>query len=396
MDHSGHPGADKLAAYALHHLEEPERNTLHNHLLGCGICRSLLEYLPQNAIVSLSATRVPLSEGPAAQLPPARPTAETAAFYTNIAVEGIGALEPIRPPGIAPPALLSHPRYRLLSFLGAGGMGVVYKAEHRLMERIVAIKTIHPRLVDRPEMVERFQREVRAAARLQHPNIVAAFDAEQAGDTHFLVMEYVEGPDLEQVATCTGQLPVRLACDYALQIAHGLQHAFEKNMVHRDIKPHNVMVTPAGQVKILDFGLARFVSERSLSLDETAATNPAWDGLTKVPTATDTGVGWVLGTADYIAPEEAEDARRADIRADLYSLGCVLYRMLAGQVPFPGGTAEDKVKAHFERMPAPLGSLRPDVPAILVDVVNRLIAKDRRKRYQTPQEAIAALACFTA
>src|SRR5205807_7459616 len=154
-----------------------------------------------------------------------------------------------------------HPRYPVLELLGSGGMGAVYRAEHRLMERHVALKVINPGLMDKPALVERFRREVKAAARLIHPNIVHAYDADQAGSTHFLVMEYVEGISLAQQIQEHGPLPVIEACDYIRQAALGLQHASECGMVHRDIKPHNLMLTPAGQVKILDFGLARFARE---------------------------------------------------------------------------------------------------------------------------------------
>src|SRR5262249_11871361 len=158
-------------------------------------------------------------------------------------------------------ALAGHPRYRVLELLGVGGMGAVYKAEHLRMERTVALKVVNRSLTDNPAMVERFTREVKAAAKLAHPNIVTAFDADQAGDTHFLVMEFVEGVSLSRLVAEHGRLPVAEACDYVRQAALGLQHAFARGMVHRDIKPHNLMRTPEGQVKILDFGLARFAME---------------------------------------------------------------------------------------------------------------------------------------
>ena len=167
--------------------------------------------------------------------------------------------------GAAPKELADHPRYRVLGLLGAGGMGAVYKAEHRLMERPVALKVIRRGLTDDPAAAERFRREVKAAARLSHPHIVRAYDAEQAGDLHFLVMEFVEGTDLARLVAGQGPLPVARACEYARQAALGLQHAFEHGMVHRDIKPQNLMLTPDGQVKVLDFGLARFVSESAPS-----------------------------------------------------------------------------------------------------------------------------------
>src|SRR5262249_28168159 len=154
-----------------------------------------------------------------------------------------------------------HPRYRVLEALGAGGMGVVFKVEHRLMERVVALKVISRSLTDRPELVARFRQEVKAAARLSPPHIVTGHGADQGGDLLFLVMEYVEGASLDRLVEEQGPLPVEQACDYVRQAALGLQHAFERGMVHRDIKPHNLMLTSEGQVKILDFGLARFASE---------------------------------------------------------------------------------------------------------------------------------------
>jgi serine/threonine protein kinase len=183
------------------------------------------------------------------------------------------------------------------------------------MERPVAIKVISKSVLDHPEALARFQGEVKAAARLQHPNTVAAYDTEQVGDLHMLVMEYVEGIDLAKVLEKKGPLPVAHACHYIRQAALGLQHAFEQGMVHRDIKPQNLMRTPRGQVKILDFGLARMARERKCGR-----------GLTQV--------GAFMGTPEFVAPEQANDAHTADTRADIYSLGCTLYCLLAGRPPF--------------------------------------------------------------
>jgi serine/threonine protein kinase len=273
-------------------------------------------------------------------------------------------------PAEVPAALARHPRYRVLKLLGRGGMGAVYLAEHKVMERAVALKVIRPDLTARPELIERFRREAKAAARLSHPNIVTAHDAEQAGDCHFLVTEYVAGIDLARWLQAHGPLPAAEACSYIRQATLGLQHAHEQGMVHRDLKPHNLMRTPAGQVKILDFGLAR---------------------LAQAGTEGGTASGAVLGTADYMAPEQANDAHRADIRADIYSLGCTLYELLSGSPPFPGGGLLDKLRRHALEEPMALTHFRPELPEELAAVVGRMLAKDPAARYPTPAEVAAAL-----
>jgi serine/threonine protein kinase len=293
-----------------------------------------------------------------------------------------------------PEELADHPRYHVLGFLGRGGMGTVYRAEHRLMGRPVALKIISPHLLGRPAMAQRFLREVRAAARLDHPNIVQAYDADRAGDTYFLVMEFVEGVNLDQVLAEQGRLPCDRACDYARQCALGLQHAHEQGMVHRDIKPHNLMLTPQGQVKILDFGLARHASEAALEAPDTSPGPEPVDDAALTPLRGLACSYLGLGTADYVAPESAVDARRADIRADIYSLGCTLYHFLTGRVPFPGGNSFEKIAAHREQAPTALCELRPEAPEGLEAVVARLMAKAPASRPQTPAEAAAALAPF--
>jgi serine/threonine protein kinase len=288
---------------------------------------------------------------------------------------GAKAPAPSGPPPDLPPELAKHPRYLILRELGRGGMGVVYQARQTVMNRPVVIKVINKVLLDQPDALERFHREVRAAAKLAHPNIVTAYDAEQAGDLHMLVMEFVPGQSLEEVLRKKGLLPVAQACSYIRQAALGLQHAHKQGMVHRDIKPQNLMLTPQGQVKILDFGLARIASERSQGGALTAANA-------------------YMGTPDYSSPEQATDARTADIRADLYSLGCTLYCLLAGRPPFQEDTAVKTILAHLEKEPQPLPELRPDVPAALWAVVARLLAKEPKRRYQTPAEVAQALTPF--
>jgi formylglycine-generating enzyme required for sulfatase activity len=254
-------------------------------------------------------------------------------------------------------------------------MGVVYQARQSTMNRQVVVKVINRALLDHPDAAERFRREVEAAARLSHPNIVTAYDAEQAGDLHLLVMEFVPGKSLAEFLEKKGPLPIPLACHFTRQAALGLQHASEQGMVHRDIKPANLMVTPKGLVKVLDFGLAKLASERGQG-----------KGLTST--------GAFMGTPDYCAPEQATDARSADIRADIYGLGCTLYCLLAGRPPFQEGTDVLTIFAHLTKEPPPLPEVRPDVPPELWAVIARMLAKDPVQRPQTPAEVARALAPF--
>lgn len=276
-------------------------------------------------------------------------------------------------------------QYRILDQLGQGGMGRVFKAVHQTMNRIVALKVLAPQGIETEKGRQLFRREMQAAARLAHPNIVTAFDASKEADRYYLVMEYVDGPNLDRLVRDHGPLPVGLACDFVRQAALGLQHAHEMGMVHRDIKPSNLLVQrpsgPAGKgsvVKILDFGLAR--------LGEADEAGPI--GTIEVRPNT------VLGTPDYLSPEQARDLHAVDIRSDLYSLGCTFYYLLTGLVPYPDGSTMEKLVRHGTEEPTPVERLRPEVPAAVAAVVRRLMAKKPAERYQTPAELAAALATF--
>jgi serine/threonine protein kinase len=274
--------------------------------------------------------------------------------------------------------LADHPDYELIKELGQGGMGTVYLAKNRMMDRLEVLKVISKSLLDRPGALDRFQQEIRSAAKLAHQNIVAAYSVLRPGDFLVFAMEYVRGQDLSAVVKARGYLPVTNAAYYIHQVANGLQHAHEKGMVHRDIKPNNLMLAIEGKkhvVKILDFGLAKATSEKG-----------AEAGLTKS--------GQMLGTPDYIAPEQTLDAHKADIRADIYSLGCTLYFLLSGGPPFQETSLFEILKAHHERDPKPLYLVRPDVPTELAAVVAKMMAKDPTKRYQTPAEVAKALVPF--
>lgn len=285
--------------------------------------------------------------------------------------------------------------YVLLEKLGEGGMGTVYKARNWKLDRIVALKLIKKERLANPNVVKRFYREIRSVAHLNHLHIVRAFDADEVAGTHFFVMEFVEGIDLARLVKLQGPLPVAQACEYVRQAALGLQHAFERGLVHRDIKPHNLLVTGVRSqgsaasgaslapdscpltpvVKILDMGLA---------LAETA--------MDESMSSTMTQEGMMMGTPDYVAPEQIMDSHRVDIRADLYSLGCTLYYLLAGRPPFKGSSLGEKLVKHQTHEPEPIERHRPDVPEAVAQIVHKLLAKRPEERMQTPAELAQSLA----
>jgi serine/threonine protein kinase len=233
--------------------------------------------------------------------------------------------------------------YVLLDLLGEGGMGQVFKARHRVMHRTVALKVIRKEQLASESAVQRFYQEIRSAAQLSHPNIILAYDARAVGDRHFFVMEFLEGRDLSQLVKQHGPPAVEQACDYICQAALGLQHAHERGMVHRDIKPSNLFLTKDGVVKLLDMGLARIRDDA----DEHTPITQAGD---------------VMGTPDFMAPEQALDSHAADIRSDIYSLGCTLYYLLGGRSPVSGGTLLDKLYRQRFEEPEPVEKVAVGVP----------------------------------
>lgn len=269
--------------------------------------------------------------------------------------------------------------YLLLERLGEGGMGEVFKARHQLMNRTVALKIIRKERLAYPEAVQRFHREIRLAAQLDHPHLVRAHDAAQVGGLSFLVMEFAEGADLHRLVQKSGPLPVGQACLYVRQAALGLQHAHERGLVHRDIKPSNLQATDEGRtVKVLDMGLAR---------SQTPDANE--DGKTELTQAHS-----VMGTPDFIAPEQIDDPRKADARTDIYSLGCTFYYLLAGRPPFPDGAWEEKLFCHRKIEPQPIEQRRPDVPLALGTVLRKMMAKRPEDRFPTCAAVAETLAPF--
>lgn len=264
-------------------------------------------------------------------------------------------------------------KYRILSHLGSGGMSAVYLAEHVLMRRRVAIKVLPKARVEDSSYLERFHREAQAVAALDHSNIVRAYDVSQEDNVHFLVMEYVPGKSLQEMVATDGPFSYVDAADYIRQAAEGLGAAHDAGMVHRDIKPGNLLVDKKGVVKILDLGLAMFYESK----DDNPLTIRHDEK--------------VLGTADYLSPEQALDSHTVDIRADIYSLGCTLYFMLTGHPPFPDGTLAQRLLAHQTRQPAPIEAERKDIPPGLLAIVNKMMQKKPADRFQTSREAADAL-----
>ncbi|MBL8830099.1 MAG: serine/threonine protein kinase, partial [Planctomycetaceae bacterium] len=272
--------------------------------------------------------------------------------------------------------------YTLDERLGIGAMGQVYRARHRKMNRVVAIKILQPTLARSADMISRFHREVQAAARLIHPNIVAALDASEHDGQHFLVMEYVEGRDLADVVRREGPLSLQRAIDYVLQAARGLEHAHSEGIVHRDIKPGNLLLDKRGVVKILDLGAARIENVWGEPIAEDD------EGLTHT--------GNILGTVDYMAPEQALNLRHADGRADIYGLGCTLYRLLTNQRIYPGETVLERILAHRESPIPRLSDVRPELPAALETLFQRMVAKRADDRHASISDLIYDLEAFQA
>jgi len=263
--------------------------------------------------------------------------------------------------------------YIILDQVGRGGMGMVFKARHNKMNREVAIKVLPPSATRSKERLARFKREVEMAARLNHDHIVAAHDADEAAGLHFLVMEYVPGPNFTTLVKEQGPLPIEQAVRSIIQASSGLEHAHEQGLIHRDVKPSNLLLSPKGEVKILDLGLARI-------------DNQVDDGLTQS--------GMVMGTIDFMAPEQALNSKYADQRSDIYSLGCTLFFLVTGKPMYDGETVMEKLIAHRENGIPTLGDFRDDAPAELDSIISRMTAKQPNDRYTTVAEVRADLESF--
>jgi serine/threonine protein kinase len=288
--------------------------------------------------------------------------------------------------------------YQLLDRLGEGGVSEVFKAWDTARGRFVALKVLHQHLAGKTDIVRQFRRELEAVTRLSHPNIIKTFDAHQVGSVHYFAMEFVEGMDLDRFVAQVGPLPVGLACDYARQVALGLQHAHQVGLVHRDIKPANLFLLhpplpvpegfpprrgPDPVVKIIDWGLARCLRE--------PGERDGIGGPRQPDSDLDVEKGVLIGTADYLAPEQAREPTLVDIRADIYSLGCSLFFLLTGQPPFPAASLMQKIILHQEAEPPSLKHFRDDIPDELDALVHRMLAKQPEDRYQIPLLVVAPL-----
>lgn len=267
-------------------------------------------------------------------------------------------------------------QYKLLERVGVGGMGQVFLCQHIGTGKRAAMKVLPPAKADQPSALGRFQREARAAAALEHPNVVRTHGIDQDGDLHFIVMDYIDGSNLLEMVQNFGVMNIARAVSYTRQVAAGLDYAFRSKIIHRDIKPGNVLVDRKGVARILDMGLARIISDHADQL------TVKYDD--KI----------VLGTADYVAPEQVANSHAVDGRADIYGLGCTLYYLLAGHPPFPTGTVSQKLLWHRTKEPTPIRAIRPEVPEGLAAVLAKMMAKDLKQRYQTPAQVVVALDDF--
>jgi serine/threonine protein kinase len=363
-----HPPDEVLQSFGMGKLDDVSSESVSQHLEGCDPCQRRVAELSSDDFLGRLQKAGVVPDNVASGWSPsaASSTEEVPSVYV-----------PCPSADTLPPELADHPDWEIIRELGRGGMGVVYLAENRLMGRQEVLKVVGTHLLERPGVLDRFLREIQSAARLQHPNIVTAYSAMRLGPSLVLSMEYVKGFDLAKIVKGKGPLSVAQACHFTHQAALGLQHAHERNTVHRDIKPANLMVSEGkkGVVKVLDFGLAKVTSE-----------SQADSNLTRE--------GQMVGTPAFIAPEQIRDAKSADIRADIYSLGCTLYYLLTGGPPFRGKNLWDIYQAHFSMDAVLLNVARPEVPVELSAVVAKMMAKDPRRRFQTPGEVARALTPF--
>ena len=348
-----HPTPSQLRDFAAGRLDARQTHWVERHLPSCSDCLQTLESLPPDS-------------------------AEDADPLLSMLRQTRESESPASDSNFIPHALRDHPRYRVVRRLGDGGMGAVYLAEHRLLDRAVVIKLIRPDLVQTPELRERFEREARFAAKLAHPNVIAVYEAEQIGPTALLVMEYVAGETFAALVRRHGPMPTSVACELIRGSAAGLRHIHEQQLVHRDVKPSNLMLTPSGDVKVMDLGLAFLNLCDDHSVRE--LTRPEQS----------------IGTVDYTAPEQWEDGHGVDARADVYSLGCTFYYLLTGTAPYALSdgrrtTLVRQLWAHSTAAVPDVRARRPDVPESVAYAIAKAMAKRPESRFASAPAFAAAL-----
>ncbi len=355
-----HPSADDLVAFARGLLDSARAAVVEVHLSQCNPCAGKVAAAPDDGFIGLLK---------AAQ------QSNFADKLHNPGDQSTRAFSPKDGPGLdrLPLELREHPRYKIERLLAAGAMGEVYLAMDAGISKPVAVKVLKPELAGNPARKTRFLQEAHIASRLRHPNIVRVLHSALAGESAYIVMEFVAGETLAQLVGRRGPLPVSEACAYVRQAAAGLAHADRQGVVHRNVKPQNLIFDPqTGLVKILDFGLGRLVDEHRTGTRLTRE-------------------GEILGTIHYLSPEQVADSREADIRSDIYSLGCVLFFLLSGFPPFRGKNPLEVLNKHQQEPPTSLRALRPDVPPEIAALVDRMLAKDPAARPHLPAEIVAAL-----
>ncbi|TWU11767.1 Serine/threonine-protein kinase PknH [Symmachiella macrocystis] len=360
------PSREQLSHYLSGKLSAQEIDEISSHIETCVDCDTTVNGLDDDSDSLMFALRQPLGEEIFEQEPELQ--------------RAVAAMRLSLPESESPASctvLGTVREYDLLEKIGQGGMGTVYKALHSRLKRIVALKVLADHRLGDPAAVDRFSREMQAVGKLAHPNIVRALDAGEADGRHYLVMEYIDGIDLSRLSRRCGPLPVAEASELVLQVSLALQHAHEHGLVHRDIKPSNVMLTRDGNVKLLDLGIALLQPEE--------------------PTTSDlTGTGQVMGTLDYMAPEQLDNTHAVDIRADVYGLGATLYKLLCGSAPATDSQSRFRLPGESIPPVPNIRTIRGDIPKQVAAVIERMLAPNPDQRYATPADVAEALKPFAA
>jgi serine/threonine protein kinase len=398
MPVNAHPSAEVLSDYVEGRLPERELATIATHIETCDGCQQTLSAQPRGVDPLLADLAHLESDEPFATEPELKAALANARRRTpaDASAARTDELAKLAQDEKLAPSLTPLRDYQILEPLGRGGMGVVYQARHTRLDRLVALKVLPTDRMRRPEAVERFAREMRAVGKLDHPNIVRAFDAGEVDGKHFLVMELVDGIDLSALAARVGPMPIADACELIRQAAVGLDYAHRHGLIHRDVKPSNIILGRDGVVKVLDLGLARLVDELPPS-DQPSTTGSNLPPTTSPSSGNVTDANHTLGTPDYMAPEQLSDSRNVDGRNDIYSLGATLYRLLAGRPPYSGiryDTFAKKLQGLASDAPAPVTYHRRDLPTELVALLDRMLARNPADRPASPSDVAAALAPF--